>query len=280
MFKGLLEFIKSKTFLKHLLFYIIAVALVCWIISFWLGSYTSHGVYIKVPDFTGVKLADLDKFVSDKQVKYLVIDSIYDTKAPQGTVIKQEPLPKEEVKDGRTIYLYVNLVMPPSLQMPKLIDRSLRQAAAMLTTYGLKLGKVEYKADQCANCVLEQKIKGKRVLPGDIVKKGSVITLVVGKGLGDEKVGVPCLYGLSRKDAIARLMDNSLSPGAINYDEIKDSASSRVYKQSPSCKKSGTVKMGATVDLFFTANKNKIPLMPNDSSSNNKKDDDKNDEDQ
>ncbi len=267
------NFIKSKAFLKHLILYLVFIAMVCLIITFWLSSYTSHGKTIKVPDFAGVKLGDLDNFISDKSVKYLVVDSIYDTKSPKGTVIKQEPEPKAEVKDGRTIYLYVNSLMPPSVVMPKLIDRSLRQAQAMLTTYGLKLGKVKFVPDQCANCVLDQLVKGKKITQGESIAKGTVINLVVGKGLSDEEVGVPCLYGLSKKEALEKLTDASLSAGAISFDEPKDSATSKVYRQLPKCGRDKSLKMGSTVDLFFTTDHNKIPVISVDTTSTNTKDD-------
>ncbi len=274
--KSIFQFIKSKTFLKHVVAYIVCFLIVCWLITFWLSSYTSHGETIKVPDFKGTKLKELDNFIAGKKVRYLVIDSLYDTKAPAGTVIKQEPLAKEEVKDGRIIYLYVNSVMPPSVLMPKLIDRSLRQAQAMLTTYGLKLGMVKFVPDQCANCVLDQLIKGKKIAPGETIAKGTIINLIVGKGLSDEEVGIPCLYGLSRKDALSKLADESLSAGLIKYDEKKDTANAKVYRQSPKCGKEKTLKMGTSIDLYFTTDKNKIPLIPTDSSTVKPTDDETN----
>ena len=267
------NFIKSKTFLKQFILYLVFIAIVCLIITLWLSSYTSHGKTIKVPNFTGVKIGELDKFISDKNVKYLVVDSIYDTKSPKGTVIKQEPEPNAEVKDGRTIYLYVNSIMPPSVVMPKLIDRSLRQAQAMLTTYGLKLGKVKFIHDQCANCVLEQLVKDKKIAQGERIAKGTLINLVVGKGLSEEEVGVPCLYGLTKKQAIEKLTDASLSAGAITFDEPKDSLISKVYKQNPKCGKEKSIKMGATIDLFFTTNNNKIPAISVDTSATKTQDD-------
>ena len=267
------NFLKSKTFLKHFILYLVFIGIVCLIITLWLSSYTSHGKTIKVPNFTGVKLSELDKFISDKNVKYLVVDSIYDTKSPKGTVIKQEPEPNAEVKDGRTIYLYVNSIMPPSVVMPKLIDRSLRQAQAMLTTYGLKLGKVKFIHDQCANCVLEQLVKDKKIAQGERIAKGTLINLVVGKGLSEEEVGVPCLYGLTKKQAIEKLTDASLSAGAITFDEPKDSLIAKVYKQNPKCGKEKSIKMGATIDLFFTTNNNKIPVISVDTSATKTQDD-------
>ena len=271
--KGLFQFLKSKTFVKHILLYLVFFSVVCLIITFWLSSYTSHGQTIKVPDFTGVKLTDLDKFIADKKVRYLVIDSIYDVKAPKGTVIKQEPTPKDEVKENRMIYLYVNSIMPPSVIMPKLIDRSLRQAQAMLTTYGLKLGTVKFIPDQCANCVLDQLSKGKKIVQGEIIPKGTVINLIVGKGLSDEEVGIPCLYGLTRKEALSRLADESLSYGSVTFDNPKDSASAKVYRQSPKCGKEKSLKMGATIDIYLTTDKDKIPTIPNDTSTTNSKND-------
>ncbi|MDQ3047447.1 MAG: PASTA domain-containing protein [Bacteroidota bacterium] len=225
----------------------------------WLSSYTTHGESVSVPNFSGIKLAELDNFVSDKHVRYLVIDSIYDTKAAKGVVIKQEPEPDAKVKDNRTIYLYVTSILPPSIQMPKLVDRSLRQAAAMISSYGLKMAAPKFVPDQCANCVLEQMVKGKKIEPGATIPKGTVIQLVVGKGLSDEEVGIPCLYGMTRREALARLSEASLSVGAITFDVPADSAKSIVYRQSPSCGKDNNLNMGGTIDLFLTTDKNKIP---------------------
>jgi eukaryotic-like serine/threonine-protein kinase len=261
MFRGLFQFIKSKTFLKHLALYIISLCLLFWILLSWLKSSTNHGEAIKVPDFKNVKIVELDNFVSDKNIRYQIIDSIYDPKAAQGTVVRQEPEPGSEVKENRIIFLYVTSVLPPTIQMPKLVDRSLRQAANMITTYGLKMAAPKFVPDQCANCVLDQLVKGKRIAPGETIEKGTVIQLIVGKGLSDEEVGVPCLYGLTRKEALEKLTENSLTAGIIRFDEPKDSLSSKVYRQSPSCGKEATINLGSSIDLFLTPDKSKIPVI-------------------
>ena len=273
MLRGIFQFIKSRTFFKHLGIYIVSLALLSWAVISYLGSYTRHDETIKVPDFSGIKLAGLSKFTADKKLRYLVIDSIYDAKAIKGTVIKQEPEPKAEVKEGRIIYLYVTSILPPSIQMPKLIDRSVRQAVAMISTYGFKLGKIQYVPDQCANCVLDQLVKGKKIEPGASIQKGTIINLVVGKGLSDEVMGVPCLYGLTRKEAVEKLFEASLSIGTIAFDVPKDSVSARVYRQSPSCGKKAGINLGGSIDLFLTADKNKLAQMPDTTTSNKEIDD-------
>lgn len=257
MFKGLFQFLKSKTFLLNAFIYVVLVAIILWMVSLFLSSVTRHGKTIKVPDFKNLKIGELDQFSNGKNVNYLIIDSIYSPKSPRGVVIRQEPEAGSDVKENRKIYLYVTSILPPTIQMPKLIDRSLRQASSMIESYQLKLGKVQFVADQCANCVLEQLVKGKKIAPGQPISKGTVINLVVGKGLSEEEVGVPCLYGLTRKEAIEKLAEASLSVGIIKFDVPKDSVNSKVYQQQPACGRNKN--MGSTVDLFFTTDQSKIP---------------------
>lgn len=253
------QFLKSKAFFINVAIYIVVLLGLFWGVLTWLGSYTSHGQSVKVPDFTGAKIAALDNVVGDINVSYQIIDSVYDAKKPKGTVVRQEPEPNAEVKEGRTIYLYVTSTQPPAVQMPKLIDRSLRQAVTMITTYGFKLGTVTYVPDQCANCVLDQMVKGQKIAPGANVSKGAVISLIVGKGLGNEEVGIPCLVGLSRSEAIVKLTEASLNIGAIAYDNPKDTTAAKIYRQIPGCSRSSVARLGGSVDVFLTTDKTKLP---------------------
>ncbi len=95
---------------------------------------------------------------------------------------------------------------------------------------------------------------------------------MVGKGLDDVEVSVPCLYGLTRKEALEKLLESSLNIGSVKFDEPKDSLSAKVYRQSPGCGKETNINMGQTVDLFFTTNKHKIPSVVSDSVSVKKND--------
>jgi eukaryotic-like serine/threonine-protein kinase len=177
---GFLSFFKSKQFLLHLSLAIITLALIFFLLIKWLSSYTEHGEYVKVPDFSNLKVVQLDEFIKDKEVTYEIIDSIYDPKQKTGIVLRQDPEPNMEVKHNRKVYLYVTGMVPPQIKMPKLIDRSERQARLIIETYGLKAGQnIEKKAD-CNGCVLAQLIDGKEIEPGQAVKKGSVVSLVIG----------------------------------------------------------------------------------------------------
>lgn len=179
--KDFLAFLKSKQFLKHFLIASLSLLLVLWILFKLLSVYTHHGERAEVPDFKGKKISQLDQFIQGKNVRYLIIDSIYDPKQTPGTVIKQDPEPKSEVKHNRMIYLYVTSTQAPQVAMPKLVDKSTRQALFMIESYGFKKGSVTEIAADCKGCVIKQLYKGKEIKPGDPIKKGSKIDLVIGR---------------------------------------------------------------------------------------------------
>ena len=179
--KDLFSYLKSKEFFKHLAIATVSLILVLWVLFKLLGVYTHHGETAEVPDFKGKTIAELDNFVKDKNVGYTIIDSIYDPKEKAGIVIKQDPEAKSMVKHNRIIYLYVTSTQAPQMAMPKLVDRSTRQAVFMIESYGLKVGRITEIAGDCKGCVLKQYFEGKEIKPGDAIKKGSKIDLSVGK---------------------------------------------------------------------------------------------------
>lgn len=175
------SFLKSRQFFIHFGLVLLTLFLVFFITTRWLSAYTDHNEFVVVPDFKSKTIAELDNFVSGKEVAYQVVDSIYDPKEKPGMVIRQEPEANSKVKHNRVVYLYVTGMVAPQIEMPKLIDRSERQAKLIIETYGLKMGHISSRAADCNGCVLAQLVKGKDVQPGKSIKKGSVIDLVVGR---------------------------------------------------------------------------------------------------
>lgn len=178
--QAFISFIKSKQFFIHLGLIIAVVFLIFFMLIKWLSYYTNHHVSVIVPDFKGMAVVELDNFVKDKKINYEIIDSVYDPKQKTGIVLRQDPDPNIKVKRNRTVYLYVTGMVAPQIAMPKLIDRSERQARLIVRSYGLKMGKVTEKPADCNGCVLAQMVNGKEIEPGKPVKKGSVVSFVVG----------------------------------------------------------------------------------------------------
>jgi len=254
-----LKFIRTKSFVKHFLLASVSALLVLWIGFKLFGVYTQHGVTVTVPDFSELSVFELDEFVKDKKVRYQIIDSTYDPKQKPGTILRQDPESETQVKEDRVIYLYVTSVMPPQIEMPKLVDRSLRQAIAMIESYGLKANQPTFVADPCKNCVLKQLYNGKEIAPGTKLKKGSKIDLVVGKGTTSETVTLPDCIGLTFCDAKNKLLSAALQVGNIIIDKnIGDTCEAFVYRQTPVAGKDREVGTGARIDLYITDDKSKI----------------------
>ena len=227
------------------------IALFFWLLFKWLNKVTEHGKSVTVPDFKELKIENLDEFVADKSVRYSIVDSIYDVTNKKGIVVQQDPEPDSQVKENRTIYLTVTRRMPPHESMPKLVDLSMRLATARIINKGFKLGNIEYVPGFAGN-VLQQKVKGKKIAPGTKILKGSVIDLEVGRGESDEKVPLPDLMGLTRKEALIKLAESSLSEGAlIPEGEQLDTLNDIIYKQIPTPDEETMIPLGSPVDLYF-----------------------------
>lgn len=179
--KNLKNYILSRTFLINLGIIILLVFLIQFSTMSWLSSYTNHGESVEVPDFKGQRVILLDQFVNDKDVSYKIIDSIYDPSEKPGSVIRQDPDAGSKVKHNRTVYLYVTGMVPPQVVMPRLIDRSERQARLIISSYGLKVGRIKEMHSDCNGCVLEQLVRGHIIEAGKGVPKGTAIDLLIGK---------------------------------------------------------------------------------------------------
>jgi len=179
--QNFISFLKSKQFLIQISIILVLISGIILGTLAWLSSYTNHGKMVMVPDFKGQQVSDLASFIKGKNVTYQIIDSIYDPKEKSGVVLRQDPEMNVAVKHNRTVYLYVTGMVAPQVIMPKLVDRSERQARLILNRLGLKLAPVTERAADCNGCVLAQRLKGKEIEPGAGLKKGSVIELVVGR---------------------------------------------------------------------------------------------------
>lgn len=250
----MLEFIKSRIFLVNLLLSVLFILVLLTGVYYWLDSYTKHGETITVPDLRGMDPSRAGSFLSEKNLRYVVIDSsMYDPQKPKGSILDQDPSPNSKVKENRTIYLAINSRIPSQVKMPDLIDVSFRQAEAILETYGLQLGEQYYKPDLAKNAVLEQIYKGRPIAEGTLIPKGSSIDLVLGDGFGNTNVTIPNLLGLDLQEATFAIKASSLNLGEVVADaSVKDKNAAIVYQQEPSATDGASINMGEPVKIFIT----------------------------
>src|SRR5690606_15230262 len=147
---------------------------------FYLPSSTNHGESVPVPKITGMSLPDAEAFLDEQNLRYFINDSSYNSEHKPFEILTQDPAPGAQVKEGRKIYVSVNMKNPPMIKMPKLIDGSVKNAELILKSYDLKIGKITPVPDLQKNAVLKQFVSGREVAPGEAIAKGSIVDLHVG----------------------------------------------------------------------------------------------------
>ena len=254
------RFLISKTFFINLLIAIVLGVAIVWITISQLNAYTRHGHEKTVPSVKNIPKFQAIHLLESENLKYKIIDSTYVADQPPGVVLDQDPKPEAKAKEGRTVYLTVNTLQPPEVQIPHLLEASERFAINQLQILGLKT-KVDFKPHPW-QVVVDIKVDGERVKPGDVVTKGTEVTLVIGSGLGTELVQLPNLEGMTFEEAEQMLLEGKLNAGRLRYDTtVNDSSSAIIYRTFPLYKPQNPpmVREGYTVDLYFTqSNKNSI----------------------
>lgn len=213
--------------------------------------YTHHGEAFKVPSLVGLTPEQIDQLTTIDNFNIIVIDSVFDSRQPKGTVLIQDPVQGTYVKKGRKIYLTTVAVLPERINMPNLVDLTLRQAKATIETYGLKLGQVNYVPDIAANAVLSQYYKGRVIEPGYELMKGSVIDLKVGEAVGSGKYAVPFVIGKTRDEAEKLLHKSYFIIGEETFEDGATPATAKVYSQSPRPEDNELLNAGQPVNLIY-----------------------------
>ena len=148
-----------------------------------LDSFTHHGEKIEVPNVVGKSLYDAEMMLKDRGLLAMVVDSIYDKRAPKGSVLEQTPKSGFEVKGGRMIYLTVNLNGEPMAQLPDVVGHgSLREAVALLQSLGFKLTAHKPVIGRPKDLVLGVKQGARDVHAGETIPRDRALTLVIGGG--------------------------------------------------------------------------------------------------
>ncbi|MFM6964226.1 MAG: PASTA domain-containing protein [Sphingomonadales bacterium] len=235
----MIPFIKTKHFWKHLglvfLFYLVMV----FATILYLDFATNHGEKIAVPNFVGMPASKVKQRIEDLGLTYQILDSIYDPKLAEGTVVEQlvEPtsLSQVYVKSGRIIGLRLSK-KSQLVEMPSLLHKQIQFAQSILEQRGLRYI-IQYQPTAEANgSVLDQRFKGRRIKEGERLPIGAVVTLIVGQNDEGEPIALPNLLGLTMSEA--QLIFDTL--GVSSYSFIcpdcltgQDSASARIFSQSP-----------------------------------------------
>jgi beta-lactam-binding protein with PASTA domain len=254
------KYITGKPLWVNILIALGFVLLIGFIFIFSLDAITQHGVARTVPSVTGKKISDVEAMLEDLGFEVVVQDSVYYDSLPPSVVIKQIPEPDAVVKVNRTVYVTINRVVPPDVDMPNLVGYSFRNAELVLKNMGLRLGDTTFRPDFAKNSVLEQLYNGQSIAPGSKIKVGSAVSLVLGTGVGNEAMTVPRLLGLTYSEARILLEAQGIILGSVIPDPlVRDTANAFVYKQSPNAKdekgRQFKIRSGQMMDIWLSVDR-------------------------
>ncbi len=259
---SLKNFLHSKIFFKNLGIAGLIIVGLLMVLLIWLNLYTRHGQARPVPDFHGLTLQQTTRLAKASKMKIVILDSVYTSEVGPGCVAGQNPPAGFKVKKWRKINLSVNAVNPEMIPVPDLVGLPKRQAIALLETAGLEIGQRYYIPDLSVDFVLKQLHNGKEIKSGETIRKGSVIDLVLGKGLSNEKTPVPDLIGLKLENAENEILAASLNLGTFIYDSTivsaQDTISAFVFKQNPEFSENAKLQLGSAVYLWLTVDSSKL----------------------
>ena len=228
----MIKYITSRPLWFNILIGIGIIVLLFLIFMFSLNWITKHGESKTVPSVTGKNINTVAALLNEAGFELVIQDSVFYDSIPRGVVIKQVPEADQVVKVNRTVYVTINRFVAPDISMPNIVGYSLRNAEMTLQSLGLKRGDTSSRTDWAKGSVLEMSFNGRPLKPGDKIKVGSAIDLVIASGLGIEDMAVPQLVGRTYEEARIYAEANGLAINPIAQG-ISDIEKAYVYRQSP-----------------------------------------------
>lgn len=213
---------------------------------------TNHGETIAVPNLSGMSLEEAISTLDSRSLDYEVSDSTFIPGKAPGTVHSHYPKQQAYVKSGRKVYLTLISYQAPEVSLPNVEGRSYESAKNLLLSVGLQLGQPEYVPAIEEKTVLQVKLNGQVLNVNSRVKKGSLIVLVVGDGLGNQRIDVPSLVGRPL-DEIDMLLSGLSVPFNIQPLESGEvPTSGTVIRQRPEA--GAKIRVGDVVDIWVSPN--------------------------
>lgn len=186
---SLLNFVKSKTFLKQLVIALVGMILLLFLLTKWLAVSTNHDQKIQVPDLSKLTITEVTTVLDELNLNAEIIDSTnFNPEYPPLSVIEQHPEAGDFVKEKRRIYLKINRPTYQNIEIPNVFTKPRRNAEATLKAVGFRVGdEPKYVKDIAKDVVRGLYYNGKPIKEGDMLPRNSLLELKLGDG-GDKSV--------------------------------------------------------------------------------------------
>ena len=178
----ILAFLKNHRIITTLLLMMTILIVIFIALNMWLRSYTRHDDLTLLPSVKYLSVEEAAEVFERHNLKYEIIDSVFNDRATPGMIVEQVPAADTKVKEERTIYLTINAYSPKSAKVPAIINTSIRQAEAQLKSVGFKNFDVKLEPSPYKGLVLDMICDGKSIAENEKLPTSSRITLIVGEG--------------------------------------------------------------------------------------------------
>ncbi len=224
------------------------------LVFFALGVITGNGKTEKVPSVVGLDITTAEHNLTELGFDVVIQDSLYVDTLARTAVLRQTPDADEVVKKGRTVYLTINRVLAPQIEMPNLVGFSLQSAIMYLKVLGLRVGTTTLQPDKNKGVILDQLVNGVHIAPGAKISSGTIINLLVGDGTLSVLVEVPDLVGLDVATARSLIEGAGFVVGSFTSNAaVQDTASAFVIAQNP-------VSLTSKLDSLNMPIRNRVPI--------------------
>ncbi len=186
---------------------------------------------ISTPTLVGETVVDAFSTADRFHLKTVVVQRSTSDRYPKDIVMRQDPPPGAQVREGRQISIVVSSGVQ-IFPMPDLRYESLREVGLDLSHFKLTLGKVK--------TVASDEVPGNRVVSQDpaplsSVRVGSVVNIELSKGGGTSNIRVPNFVDLSIDDARQTASDAHVHLGQVVWTPFGRGGPARgvVVRQAP-----------------------------------------------
>jgi eukaryotic-like serine/threonine-protein kinase len=179
---------------------------------------------VRVPTVRGLPQAVAIEALDKRDLK-ATVDRRPSESIEKGIAIRTVPAAGEQVDRGERIQLFVSSG-PEQIEVPDVTGLSRDSAEDLLTKAGLEPAVEEKESEEPEDDVISQ-----NPAAGTEVDRGSTVTITVSTGI--EKVSVPNVVGLSRRDAVSQLREVGLVAAPREVDVTDPSQDGVVTDQRP-----------------------------------------------
>lgn len=244
------NFIQRYPLVKHLLFMLGASLVVLALVFFLIKLYARQGHEYEMPDLCGRTLSEWEDD-NPLRLRFVVIDSVYNTDSEGGVVLLQDPLPGTMVKTHRKVYVTVAAFAPSDVVLPEMSNMSVRSAVSALEAAGLRCGRLRFVDSPYRNMILECSCKGKMVYPGEKMMQGATVDLTVGLGDGRTTTMVPFVIGQTQLKVRRAILSASLNVGAEHFDGVTNRKTAVCYRLEPDYTGVSRYPFGTSVEVWY-----------------------------